>query len=339
MDDATPPEVLCFGETLIDFLPDTRGTLRDVSTFHKAVGGAPANVAVGLARLGRRAAMMGKVGEDDFGHYLRDALAREGVCVKRLTRTHEAHTSVTFISLDHDGERTFMSFRGVTAHMTLRPEEIHADAFVGAPIVVLDSNALVLPHPRAATLRALRLAREQGCFIVIDPNIRLHLWPNRDEAMPCVWELLSLADAIKLNEEELVLLAEDRTGAELYREQLAPMGVTALWLTRASGGAEVFCGTVHAEVSAPDVTVVDTTGAGDGFVAGLLTAVCKLTEGARERATLAQTMRSWDARQWARVLGAGCHVGSHVCTILGATPGLPYHDEVPWDTLLSSSST
>ena len=154
------------------------------------------------------------------------------------------------------------------------------------------------------------------------------------DALPAGWAAVATTDLS--GELSLALPA----GA--YRVAVT-RGITwSMWPQDAgqTGGALVILGagevtTLDAELA----RVVDTTGAGDGFVAGILTAVCKLTDGARDRSVLTQTLRSWDARQWARVLGAGCHVGSHVCTILGATPGLPYHDEVPWDTLLSSSST
>ena len=112
--------VLSYGEALVDFLPDRAGVpLREVSSFRKTVGGAPANVAVGLARLGCDVALLGKVGADEFGHYLLEELTREGVDVGAMQQTTQAKTGITFISLTAEGDRSFLFFREPSADMTV----------------------------------------------------------------------------------------------------------------------------------------------------------------------------------------------------------------------------
>jgi fructokinase len=326
-------EVLCFGESIIDFLPDRRARLRDVERFTKIVGGAPANVALGLARLGRKAALLGKFGDDEFGHFLRDALEREGVDTSTVIMTHEAPTGFTFISLTMDGERSFMSPRTRTADQMLRPEDISAEHFARADIVLFGTNQMVSSPLREAVFMAMQQARRHGCFVTFDPNIRHHLWADKDEIIPCVRRAVKMVDLVKLNDEEIDFLGHGRmSAAQIYHEWLKPEGVTALIATRARGGADVFCGDLTTHVQAPPVDVVDTTGAGDGFVAGVLAALCELTDEAprRQASTLKAMLIEWEPTQWQSLLGMGCFVGSHVCTTLGATTGLPFAKHVPW---------
>ena len=115
----------------------------------------------------------------------------------------------------------------------------------------------------------------------------------------------------------------------------------ALVATRGDGGAEVFCGDLHARVEAPDVEVVDTTGAGDGFVAGLLAGLCARTDRAepRDRHALAEILTGWDQARWRGLLALGCLAGSHVCQTLGATTDLLTHDQIPWGDTCSPSAS
>ena len=125
-------DVVCLGELLIDFVPTVTGTsLIDAPAFKKAPGGAPANVAVGLARLGTSAAFMGKVGDDPFGHFLAQILAEAGVDVGPLRFSDAARTALAFVSLRADGEREFMFYRHPSADMLYTPEEVEVGAIKG----------------------------------------------------------------------------------------------------------------------------------------------------------------------------------------------------------------
>lgn len=328
-------EVLSFGETIIDFLPNRRARLRDVESFRKIVGGAPANVAMGLARLGRAAGLMGKVGRDEFGHFLRESLEREGVDTEAVIMTDEASTGFTFVSIAPDGERSFTAPRAITADQTLRPDEVDLTQLDRADVFIFGSNQMVAQCQREASLLAMRTARERDRFVVFDPNVRMHLWADPDEAREVVLEALAFVDLVKLNDEEIEYLGQGLSARAFHDEVLAPAGVTALIHTQASGGAEVHCGPLTASAHAPQVEVVDTTGAGDGFVAGVVAGLCARTEDQGRRSEqLRALLRGWDAHTWKRVLSLGCFVGSHVCTTLGATTGLPTADEIPWDEFL-----
>ena len=120
-------DVVCFGDLLIDFVPTVTGKgLADAPAFVKAPGGAAANIAVGLVRLGASSAFVGKVGEDPFGHFLADTLAGEGVDVRALRFETKARTALAFVSLRPDGEREFLFYRHPSADMLFRPDEVDA---------------------------------------------------------------------------------------------------------------------------------------------------------------------------------------------------------------------
>lgn len=329
-------DVLSFGETIIDFLPDRRAKLRDVDSFTRRVGGAPANVALALACLGRRSGLMCKVGQDEFGHFLREQLQRKGVNVDGVEFTSEAKTAITFISLNEYGDRSFTSFGGLSAEMTIRPEEVESLSVAQAAILVVGSNLMMLPNPKQATMRVLALAAQYDRFVVMDPNIRNHLWSNQSQCNDTIRKAFKHVDLLKLNDEELEQLSDGLDAATYYHDVLAPQGLTALVVTHAEGGSEVFCQDVHTEVRAPDVDVVDTTGAGDGFVSGLLAAMCEMTSASTRAkgSALREVLRGWDEAHWESALGVGCFVGSYVCQTLGATTNLPSWDDVPWRDLI-----
>lgn len=334
-------EVLSFGETIVDFLPAARGRLRHVDTFRKVLGGAPGNVAVGLSRLGVRAGLMCKIGEDEFGRFLFEQLEHEGVDITHLQWTDEAMTAVTFVTIDETGDRSFTSFRGMSADTTLRIEEVDPEVFSQVEMMVLGTNLLIREPSRSATLFALSAARDNDVFVAIDPNVRAHLWDVPEEMVPTTLDAFSAVDLVKINDEELEVLGDGCSARDFYLQELQPRGVLACVATHAAGGAEVFCGDLHTQVGAPPVDVVDTTGAGDGFVAGMMAGICALTDAmpARGRETLRAELAAWDTQTWARVMSLGCHVGSFVCTRLGATPGLPRRAELPFEDLLDPKET
>ena len=335
-------DVLSFGEALVDFLPERRGVpLRQVARFERVAGGAPANVATGLARLGVGVGLLTKLGADEFGHFLRDALAAEGVDVAAVELTREAKTGITFVSVSHTGERSFLFFREPSAELTLRVEDLDPAWWQRADVFAYGSNLLTRQPSRDATGAAIAGAQASGSLLVCDPNLRLHLWPGgRKEAVPVVLEALRGAHLVKVNEEEMSLLAPDAGDiAEVYRRVFGPLGVRGLVCTRGAEGAElVWDGAPMLSVAAPEVEVVDTTGAGDGFLAGLLWG---LVREARARgctgmgaAGYVPMLEAFRQEDWHRVLALGCEVGSRVCERFGATPSLPRLED-----LRSASST
>ena len=263
-------DAICLGELLIDFVPTVTGTsLIEAPAFKKAPGGAPANVAVGLARLGTPSAFMGKVGDDPFGLFLASTLTEAGVDVGPLRFSSDARTALAFVSLRADGEREFMFYRHPSADMLFTPEEVDAEAIRRAKLLHYGTISLIGEPSRSATLHAIDLAREAGCLISCDPNLRLALWPDRTAARDGLLLGIAKAQVVKLSDEELRFLtgSDDPAAA---REQLWHDGLDLMVVTLGSAGCVYFTPDADGVVVGFVVEAIDATGAGDGFVAGLL---------------------------------------------------------------------
>jgi fructokinase len=251
-------EVICLGEILIDFVslkPDVR--LADAPAFRRAAGGAPANVAVGLARLGAAAALISKVGDDEFGRFLRATLQGEGVGTSGLITTNRAPTGLAFVSLDRNGERSFAFYRDPCADRLLSAAELRSAPWRHARIFHYGSLSLIGEPSRTATLEAIARARRRGMLISCDPNLRLRLWPSPARARAGMREALRHADIVKISEDEVEFLGK------------APQAKLVV-ITRGARGGSVLSEEGKFDYPAFAVRAVDTTGAGDAFMAGLL---------------------------------------------------------------------
>lgn len=307
---------ICLGELLIDFIPTVTGTgLTDAPAFIKAPGGAPGNVAVGLARLGVPSAFMGKVGDDPFGHFLANTLAEAGVDVGPLCFSTEARTALAFVSLRADGEREFMFYRHPSADMLFNPREVDVDAINRAKLLHFGSISLIGEPSRSATLYAVDTARAAGCLISYDPNLRLPLWSDANAAREGMLLGLQKAHVVKLSDDE----SEFLTGMSnlknackaLWHDELKLMVVT-----RGRAGCVYFTPAVTGEVASFTVEAVDTTGAGDGFVAGLLQGLLADPAIFQDEARLRELCRFANA------------VGALATTVRGAIPALPERERV-----------
>jgi len=298
-------DAVCFGEALVDLLPDRRGRLRECGSFTAHSGGAPANVAVGLARLGLRTAFVGVVGDDEFGHLLALKLAAEGID-PALRFTGEAKTGVWFVALDAQGERSFFTPTGAESADKLIDRRDLARVPEGR-VFHCGSSAHIRPAAQEALRAAVRAARAAGMLVSFDPNVRTHLWSDPGQLRALCEDVFPFCDVVKLSEDELVhcLGVTDPLAA---LDRLESVGVKLACVTSGARGAVGRRAGQTASAPAPVVDVVDTTGAGDGFVAALL----------------ASDPLYSDLR---RTLRFACAVGSRVCTRLGAVAGLPTRAE------------
>lgn len=302
--------VVCFGELLIDFVAlETGLTVGEASGFLKAPGGAPANVAVGAARLGHGSAFLGQVGDDPFGHYLEGVLRADQVDTRGLRFSAEARTALAFVSLRADGERSFSFYRNPSADMLMRPEDVATDVIDGQTIFHFGSITLIGEPSRSATLAAVEHARSRGLLISYDPNLRMALWQDADAARAGMLAGLEYANIVKMSDEELEFLTGSQNPGALWRD-----GVAIIVVTHGQGGATIY--TPRERFLSPGFAVetVDTTGAGDGFVAGLMHGV--LTYGGDYARHLDEIARFANA------------VGALTTTKRGAIPALPTLAEV-----------
>jgi fructokinase len=275
-------QIVCFGEMLIDFVALERNvSVGYANQFEKAAGGAPANVAVGLARLGIPTAFITQLGDDPFGHYLFHLLQQNLVDTSGIAFSNDALTALAFVSIDHDGERSFAFYRKPSADMLIRPEQLAIPLLSSCKIFHLGSISLINEPVRSTALKAIEIAKNAGAIISYDPNLRLALWDSEAEALQGLMQGFRQAHLVKMNIEELEFL----TGQQgLSYPQAIFEASRGLWhkelqllvITRGGDGCIAITSSRYWESTGFSVTVEDTIGAGDGFMAGLLSGILPL---------------------------------------------------------------
>ena len=263
-------KVVAIGELLIDFVPQQKGcALDEVTHFERVAGGAPANVAAAVARLGGSAAMVSQVGEDAFGTHILKVLEGNGVDTSAVFRTNRANTGLAFVSLDATGNREFSFFRNPSADLFLDESQIKPELFADCAALHFCSVDLVDWPVRGAHRRAIALAREAGALVSFDPNVRLPLWDSPAECQATIRAFLPSADLVKLSDDEVEFVtgcADERVAAE----QLLAGGCKLVLITRGANGSAVYTKTAEAFADTLSVPVTDTTGAGDSFIGSFL---------------------------------------------------------------------
>ena len=272
------PKALCIGELLIDFVSTTPDvTLAEAPGFVKAPGGAPANVAVGLAKLGIDAGFIGKVGADPFGDFLTETLQQNHVDTTYLIAGEKSRTTLAFVATRSDGMKDITFYRHPGADIQLSPDEIDTDYIKSADLFHYGSVSLSHSPTREATLKAIQTAKDTGSFLSYDPNLRLMLWDNAEDAKHWIWDVMPYADVVKISEEEWEFITGD-TELAAGIERILRLGVKLLVVTLGERGCYYTNGNVDGYVDGYAVEVVDTLGAGDAFVAAMLSQLMKHTE-------------------------------------------------------------
>lgn len=263
--------IAALGEILIDYtpLPDSDAGM---SVFEQNPGGAPANVLACAARLGRRTAFIGKVGDDLQGRFLAETLRRTGIDTRALRVDPGVFTTLAFVKLDRKGERSFSFARKPGADTQLTCAELDRDLIAHCGILHFGSLSLTDEPARSATLEAVRLARASGAVIAYDPNYRPLLWPDRATAMAQMQFPLPLVDLLKVSDDELVLLTAC-SGPEDGARKLVERGLRCVVVTIGRHGALVAARDGSVMVPGFPARAVDTTGAGDSFWGGFLTCI------------------------------------------------------------------
>lgn len=320
-------DIACLGELLIDMFPEEIGRrLVEVSAFHPKPGGAPANVAVAAARLGVKSAFIGKVGDDAFGHFLRDTLAHEQVDTRGMRLDPTARTTMAFIALPDPDHAEFVFYRNPGADTLLRPDELDRELLQRAAVLHFGSVSLSVEPSRSATLAAVRLAREAGALISFDVNYRPSLWPNPAEALEVMLAVLSQVHLLKVNEVELELLSGSNdldSGIQTLLKRGPELGVITL------GPNGSFFRSAQGSGRVPGFTVptVDAIGCGDAFVAGLLVQLLSLplVGGGLGRGSWRDQLTP---DRLSRILRYANAVGALTATKQGVIPALPTASEV-----------
>ncbi|EEW1594877.1 aminoimidazole riboside kinase [Escherichia coli] len=253
------------GDAVVDLLPEKPGTLL------QCPGGAPANVAVGVARLGGLSGFVGCVGDDPFGRFMRKTLADEGVDTAYMHTDPLYRTSTVVVSLVPGGERTFTFMVRPSADLFLTPDDL--PPFRVGEWLHTCSNTLSAEPCRSATFQAMENIRQAGGRVSFDPNIRTDLWQSTSQLRECLHRALMLADVAKVSEEELFFISGEqdvRKGTDVLASHY-PLAL--LLVTQGKDGVMARWQGKNLYFPATPVVSVDTTGAGDAFVAGLLAAL------------------------------------------------------------------
>ncbi|MFZ3589778.1 aminoimidazole riboside kinase [Bacillus sp. DJP31] len=257
--------VISLGEALIDFIPQDSSNL----TYEKCPGGAPANVAVGVARLGGRSSFLGKVGNDVLGDFLIKTLDSYGVSVEAFSQTDEAKTGIVFVTNSEDGDRSFSFFIDRSADQLLHEKDVDQKLFKEHNILHFGSISMIHEPVRSATLKAIQLAKENGLLISYDPNLRLGLWKSREKAKEVIVSLLHEADFLKISDEELHFITGE-TNIQEGLVKLESYNIPLVLVTLGADGSVIHFKGDAEKVRAMKVNAVDTTGAGDAFVSAML---------------------------------------------------------------------
>ena len=257
-------DVVALGELLIDFAcvsSDADG----YPTLAAHPGGAPANYLAVLAKYGKKAAFLGKVGRDTFGQLLAKTLQAAGIDTSGLCMDEDFFTTLAFVTFDPDGNRNFSFARKPGADTQLKSEELDLDMLKSTRVFHFGTLSLTDEPSRSATLRAVRCAKENGALISYDPNYRAPLWRSEAEAKEQLLQGLALADVVKISDEEVEFLfgLSPEEGAEKIRQDF---GAKLVFVTLGSKGCLYSNANVTGTVPGlSGVKAIDTTGAGDIF--------------------------------------------------------------------------
>jgi len=266
-------DILVAGESLVDFIPDRPGPLDTVDQFHRRAGGAPANVAVRLGALGPAPLLWTRLGAGPFGRYLERILAEQGIPDEFIVHDEQARTTLAFVSHDEDADRGFTFYREGTADTQFESGTVPDETLEAVEWVAFGGVCLTTEPARSAMLDLGRRAGRTNCEVFFDPNARPELWDGGyREALEAAAEL---ATVIKATPEDLSAAGIEGSPESLL-DELSDLGPHTAVLTLGSDGAiarasaDAPWGPAEASHDGFDVDVVDTTGAGDAFAAGLL---------------------------------------------------------------------
>ncbi|WP_223702537.1 carbohydrate kinase family protein [Sutcliffiella deserti] len=311
--------VICIGELLIDFFcTDIDITLIEGKKFEKQAGGAPANVCAAIVKLGGSALFSGKVGDDPFGHFLKNTLDEIQVDTSMLLLDKDNPTTLAFVSLKKNGERDFVFNRGADAY--LMEEELDKDKLKEAGILHFGSATALLKDPFQTTyLNTIIAASKEGKFISFDPNYRLDLWKGREsQFVYLVKQGIALADFVKVSDEELKIITgtDDLTKGV---QDLHKLGAKIIAVTLGKEGTFLSNGINQEIISSIPVESIDSTGAGDAFVGAALFRFAKEDD---------PKEISEDFQLLKEIISFSNKVGGLVCTKIGAISAIPSIEEV-----------
>jgi len=307
-------KIACIGELLIDFIcSDIDVDLSRGINFIKKAGGAPANVASSISKLGGEVFFIGKVGADSFGEFLKKTLDDVSVNTEGLILDKNYHTTLAFVSLKNDGERDFIFNRGADGELSI--DEIDFTNFESGIYHFGSATALLPGKTRTAYIKAMKIAIEKEGFISFDPNYREALWDDIEKFKTEVYSCLEGVDFLKVSEEELEILGETRDKIDALKK-LHEMGSEYIAVTLGSKGTLISNGKDKKIIPSIKIRSIDSTGAGDAFVGGVLYKISQ-----RKNYNIS-------FEEMCEIIKFSNKVGAITCKTIGAISSLPTLEEV-----------
>lgn len=310
-------DITALGELLIDFTPCGKNE-RGVQLFAENPGGAPANVLAMASRLGGKTAFLGKVGRDAFGDFLRGVLVQNGIKTSGLAVDEAAPTTLAFVQLDENGDRSFTFYRDPGADRMLTVEEIKSELIGDCRIFHFGSVSMTHEPSRSATLYAAQYAKEQGKLVSFDPNYRSMLWDSMEEALEQIKKGIAIADVLKVSEEEAQLITGDKDPASAS-QKLLDMGPALVLVSLGELGAYYRNHACSGYVPSYHVNAVDTTGAGDAFVGAFLWKV---------RGMMKEELKFMPGVELKQIVSFANAAGALTTTGSGAIPAMPNMEQI-----------
>ena len=263
-------DVTALGELLIDFTENGESSQGN-PMMEANPGGAPCNVLAMLEKLGKKTAFIGKVGSDMFGNQLKKAVEEVGIDTRNLIMDKKHHTTLAFVHTYPDGDRDFSFYRDPGADMMLTKEEVQKELIQSSRIFHFGTLSSTHEGVREATRHAIELAKEAGCIITFDPNLRPPLWNSLEDARKEIEYGMTKCDVLKISDNEVEFLFDTTDydkGAALIREKY---NIPLVLITMGKDGSRAYYKDMRVEV-APFLqeNTIETTGAGDTFCASSL---------------------------------------------------------------------
>jgi len=294
------------GDAVVDLIPEND------NSYLKCPGGAPANVAVAVSRLGGETAFFGRVGQDPLGRFMQKTLSDEGVDTDAMILDEAQRTSTVVVDLDASGERSFTFMVKPSADQFMLPVDV--PTFAANQWLHVCSIALANEPSRGSTFAAMQQMKDAGGFISFDPNLRDEVWADQSEIKAVVLKAVAMADVVKFSDDELLFLT-DTDSLEAGLEVVARFENTLQLITQGAKGALVITQGTQQLITGKAVKPIDTTGAGDAFVGGLIAYLAQSDQ-------WSEVAHIHEAVKWANSCGA------LATTQKGAMTALPMQTEL-----------
>lgn len=312
--------LLSYGEVLIDFLPLNTQPI----SYAPLAGGAPANVAVAYSKLGGDSYFAGGLSSDHFGQVLLNELQSNGVNTSNSAIIDNTNTAIVLVNLDSDGERSFNFYRNNTADTLYNQSHIASIDWSNIGIFHLCSNTMTTDDMHKSTMLTLSNAKENNVLVSFDVNLRHQLWPDLSLLPKRIEAGIKYSDIVKMSRDEALYLAkQNNLELDEYLQVILSFDVKVIVITDGAEAVQVLTQNFTTTVAVPNITAVDTTGAGDSFIAGFL---FYLAEHLKQGESIIQAIA--DKSYIINAIHFASKCGAYTCQTKGAFAAMPLFEQL-----------